>query len=130
MVLSIAFNSKGTQIASGSHDTSIKLWDLQTGTLLKTFHPVPPPYSVCFSSEGGVNSVAFSPDGSKLASASREETHSIMIWDIHTGSRVETLIGHTDWVNSVAFSPNGKQLISGSSDDTFKLWNMENDSGK
>ena len=72
--------------------------------------------------EGGVNSVAFSPDGKTLASGSRDAT--IKIWNVATGQEIRTLKGHSDWVHSVAFTPDGKTLASGSSDKTIKIWNV------
>ena len=70
---------------------------------------------------GWVNSVAFSPDGTTLASGSGDET--IRLWDANTGRHLRTLTGHTGWVRSVAFSPDGNTLASGSGDDTIRLWN-------
>ena len=67
-----------------------------------------------------VVSVAFSPDGKTLASASWDET--VRMWDVVTGEHKRTLIGYTERVNSVAFSPDGKLLASASSDGTVLLW--------
>lgn len=69
---------------------------------------------------GAVISVVFSPDGARLASASRDET--VRLWDAVTGALLQTLEGHSDWVSSVAFSPNGAQLASSSRDKTVRLW--------
>ena len=68
-----------------------------------------------------VTSVAFSPDGQTLASASWDNT--IRLWNSSTGAPLNTLTGHTHWVHSVAFSPDGNTLASGSSDSTIRLWN-------
>ena len=69
-----------------------------------------------------VLSVAFSPDGSIVASASWDGT--VRLWDVATGSNTATLLGHTDWVNSVAFSPDGNMLASGADDNTVRLWDV------
>jgi serine/threonine protein kinase/dipeptidyl aminopeptidase/acylaminoacyl peptidase len=71
--------------------------------------------------EDWVTSVAFSPDGTTLASGSYDNT--IRRWDAATGKPLgEPLRGHEDWVTSVAFSPDGTTLASGSDDKTIRLW--------
>jgi WD40 repeat protein len=67
-----------------------------------------------------VNSVAFSPDGKRLATASYN--HMAKIWDADSGQEVLTLRGHSNNVNSVAFSPDGKRLATASNDNTAKIW--------
>ncbi|EDN99566.1 hypothetical protein SS1G_02421 [Sclerotinia sclerotiorum 1980 UF-70] len=69
---------------------------------------------------GSVKSVAFSPDGTKVASGSHDNT--IRLWDAMTGESLQTLEGHSDWVKSVAFSPDGTKVASGSDDETIRLW--------
>ena len=71
---------------------------------------------------GAVMSVAFSPDGKTLASASWDNT--IKLWDTATGQELRTLTGHTYWVAAVAFSPDGKTLASGGWDKTVKVWDV------
>jgi hypothetical protein len=68
-----------------------------------------------------VNSVAWSPDGKTLASASAD--HTVRLWDATSGQSLRTLSGHQSYVNSVAWSPDGKTLASASSDHTVRLWN-------
>jgi WD40 repeat protein len=67
-----------------------------------------------------VTCVAFSPDGRRIASGSKDQT--VKVWDAQTAQEVLTLNGHTYRVASVAFSPDGQWLASGSWDDTVKIW--------
>jgi WD40 repeat protein len=69
-----------------------------------------------------VMGVAFSPDGSLLASSSGD--HLIKLWDMRTGENKRTLRKHNDLVSSVAFSPNGQLLASGSWDNRVIIWNV------
>jgi outer membrane protein assembly factor BamD (BamD/ComL family)/uncharacterized protein YjiK len=68
-------------------------------------------------------SVAYSPDGTTLASGSRDGT--VIVWDAVTGERLRTLKGHTYGANSVAFSPDGTTLASGANDNTVIVWDVE-----
>jgi WD40 repeat protein/serine/threonine protein kinase len=68
--------------------------------------------------KGGVSSVAFSPDGTRLVSGSFDQT--VKVWDAATGQEALALKGHK--VTSVAFSPDGKRLVSGNHDQTVSVW--------
>ncbi len=70
----------------------------------------------------GVVSIAFSPDGSILASGSADNT--VQLWDTVTELPIATLIGHTAMARSVAFSPDGSILASGGHDGTVRLWDV------
>jgi hypothetical protein len=67
-----------------------------------------------------VLSVAFSPDGKRLASASVDQ--SVKVWDTATGQESISLRGHSGRVWAVAFSPDGSRLASASEDQTVKVW--------
>ncbi|MEH2226107.1 nSTAND1 domain-containing NTPase [Nostoc sp.] len=69
-----------------------------------------------------VNSIAYSPNGKQLASASADNT--IKIWDVSNGQLLKTLTGHSSPLNSVTYSPNGQQLASASADNTIKIWDV------
>ena len=68
-----------------------------------------------------MTSVAFSPDSTRLATGSGDQT--VRLWDAATGQPVgQPLTGHTDTVWGVAFSPDGTRLATGSGDQTVRLW--------
>jgi WD40 repeat protein len=69
---------------------------------------------------GALLGVAFSPDGTRLATTSADQT--ARLWDIATGAHIRTLTGHTGAVWGVAFSPDGTRLATTSSDETVRLW--------
>src|SRR5262249_16375450 len=91
-------------------------WDAASGQELLTLK----------GHSGFVRSVAFSPDGKRLASGSDDRT--VKLWDTATGQELGALKGHSGTVNLVAFSPDGKRLATGSADSTVKLWDAATDS--
>ena len=67
-----------------------------------------------------VRSVAFSPDGTMVASGSDD---TIKLWNLE-GQELKTFEGHEDWVASVSFSPDGTTIASGSHDNTIRVWTI------
>jgi len=66
--------------------------------------------------------VAFSLDGTKVATASTDDT--ARVWDVATGRQLQIFNGHTDSVNGVAFSPDGQRLATCGSDNTIRIWDV------
>jgi hypothetical protein len=67
--------------------------------------------------------VAFSSDGRRVPSASRDRT--VKIWDAQSGACVQTFEGHSDSVTSAAFSSDGRRVASASHDKTVMIWDAQ-----
>ena len=92
----MAWSPDGTKLASGSSDDTLKIWNAKTGKCESTL-----------TVDKTVTSVAFSPDGSKIAAAHWKE---ISIFDAQTQAK----LGWGDkQINCVAFSPDGKIIAVG-----------------
>ncbi len=112
--MSIAFSPDGKVLAVGFGQYSqqeafqVKVYEVETGRETAAF-PGP---------RGGVNDLAFHPDGRHLAVAGAEV---VEVWDVGAPKRVRELRGHSKWVYGVAYSPDGKWLATGGWDRTIKL---------
>ena len=125
-VQSVAFSPDGTRIVTVSStgrfsdsmtmrvwhaSTTVRIWDAATGK------PIGEPLG---GHDDAVQSVAFSPDGTRIVTASLDRT--LRVWDAATGKPIgEPLKVHDD-VLSAAFSPDGTRIVTASSDKTARIW--------
>jgi WD40 repeat protein len=119
VVSSVAFSPDGKQIAAGmlfsggggvdKEEHWLRVWDAETGKL----------EHVLKGHTGSVASIAFSPDGQRIASGSWDDT--VKVWDVTIGKEIFTFDGHRDMVSCVAFTPDGKRIASGA-DQCIKIW--------
>lgn len=112
-VSAIVFAADSQKIASASFDQSIKIWNYQTGELIR----------VISENAGVVYALALSYQHKLLAQGSSEQN--IKLWDIETGALVEICKEHSGSVRAIAISFDGQILASGSYDGTIKLWDLE-----
>jgi WD40 repeat protein len=139
-VYCVAWNSAGTQVVSGSMDSSLKLWDAATGNLVREFKP----YKEKVFEKGhrdAVFCVAFSPDGKTIASGSAGLERAVKLWNVADGSVVRDFVNpnlkaapgnpppsHPGWVYGLRFTPDGKHLVSVGSAPRNKgylaVWNV------
>jgi WD40 repeat protein len=122
-IVSVLFSADGQRLVSSGWDRLVKVWDL-------------PPAAPGVSTSGGriltprhtlhdlspsMSSVAFSPDGGRLAVGGPLPEGMVRVYDVTSGQLLRTLQGHVRVV-SVAFSPDGRRLASAGMDKTVKLW--------
>jgi WD40 repeat protein/energy-coupling factor transporter ATP-binding protein EcfA2 len=137
-VLSAAFSPDGHRIVTASIDWTARVWT-ETG-----FNPADGNRLATLSGDrkasatarwdnqnpsielvghkGDVVSAIFSPDGLRVATASRDGT--ARVWNLSRDRTTTELRGHDHWVSSVAFSPDGQSLVTASDDSTARVWGL------
>ena len=144
MILSLAINGDGSLVATGAWDYVAKIWDSKSGKCLLTFN----------GDKKKITSLAFSPDGKLLATAAskskviaklnRPSNWVIMIWNIETEKKLNTIRGeaiieklwgrfvdkklnqgHTSTITTSSFSPDGRLIGTGSDDNMAKVWEVK-----
>lgn len=115
-VLSVAFSRDGRYLASGSGDTTVRFWDVNTET----------PHFVGKGHKHWILCIEWSPNGMKLASGCKRSE--VIIWDPETGKQIgRTLSGHKQWITCLAWKPlhldpDSRVLASASKDATIRIW--------
>ncbi|GHO79554.1 hypothetical protein KSD_73250 [Ktedonobacter sp. SOSP1-85] len=146
-VSSVSLSGDGRWLVSGSHDRTVRVWEVSSGRCVHTFEGLDrKATSVRLSPEGhwlastgslrvweehsgwsmrtfqGVGSESLSADGHWLASG--EADGSVQLWEVSSGRCVRSFEGHTGSVTSVSLSADGHWLVSGSHDRTVRLWEV------
>lgn len=111
-VICIAVHPVYTLTATGSEDTTIKLWDFDTSQYERTLK----------GHTGHVTGVAFDYAGNLLASCSADM--SAKIWDLSTFSCIKTLKGHDHTLSAIQFLPSNETVITCSRDQTIRCWEV------
>ena len=109
-ILTLTFSPDGTLLAVGSNQR-IRLFRSEKYIDLKEEIP------------HNSNVLVFSPDNGVLVNG--DAGGEIQLWDVITGNKLTTLIGHTAHVETLKFSPNGKTIVSTGADGTILLWDWE-----
>jgi serine/threonine protein kinase len=112
-VQALAADPAGRWLASGSADSTVKLWNLENKELRRTLR----------GSGDFVSTLGFSPDGAILAAGSLDG--SIKLWSAATGRSLRTIAGHTTRVTSVAFAAGGDVIASASEDGSVRLRSLK-----
>lgn len=108
----LAVSPDGKYLAGARNtDNAAVLWDAAAGTVVRRF-----------DGHGyAVQSAAFSPDGTRLVTASRDR--SAIVWSVATGKRISRLIGHAGYLGEAVFTPDGAGVVTGGDDGLVILWN-------
>jgi WD40 repeat protein len=111
-VLCIAFSHDGDMLACGYLDGTIRVWDVQTSSLIRSFE----------GHGGRISSVEFSPLGDMIVSGSDDST--VRIWDISSNCCKCVLEGHLNRVHTTCWSRTGDRVILGLLDGSVRVWDV------
>jgi WD40 repeat protein len=110
-VVGIAFSPDGKHLLTSGNDLTCKLWEVETGKLLRTYT----------GAGDHVEAVAFSPDGKRFLAGEKNAVH---VFDAETGKSVHRFEEHTGRVFAVAWLPGGARALSGGEDNVVRLWRV------
>ncbi len=111
-VRAVSISPDGRHVASGGQDHVVRIWDPNTGELLREL----------VGHGGVVRGLRYSPDGRLLASSSSD--HTVCLWDPDKGTLQHELTGHQTDTYGIDFSPDGGTLASIGYDNTVRMWDV------
>ncbi|KAJ3025299.1 UNVERIFIED_CONTAM: POC1 centriolar protein A [Siphonaria sp. JEL0065] len=120
VITDLSFKPSMTQIASGSMDNSVMVWNFKPQ--MRAFRDRKGDVTVFKAHTSTVRTVRFSHDGESFLTCSDDK--SIKIWSAHRAKFQFTLAGHMNWVRTARYSPDSKLVISGGDDKSVKLWDL------
>jgi WD40 repeat protein len=115
-VLAVAVTADGRRAVTGSYDGGLRLWDLESGQMIRTLE----------GDGGRILAVAVTGDGRRALSGS--DDGGLQLWDLESGQTIRTLVLFGDRVLAVAVTVDGRRALSASDDRTLRLWDPENGS--
>jgi WD40 repeat protein len=111
----VVFSPDGSTFVLTDGNT-VKQWNAKTGKLIRTFG----------KHEFETPALAFSPDGTLLASGGEHRTDALKVWNVATGELIRTIKEHEFGIRATSFSPDNRYVATVSVDGTAKIWNLSN----
>jgi dipeptidyl aminopeptidase/acylaminoacyl peptidase len=111
-VYTLTFSPDGKQLATGSNDRLIRIWDLRTGRVLRLLE----------GHTDSVTSLSYTPDGQTILSSGDS---TVRLWDVASAREIKRFEGHEGLVYAAHFSPDFNYIVSAGEDQTIRIWNRE-----
>ncbi|MFI5364282.1 MAG: TIR domain-containing protein [Candidatus Binatia bacterium] len=108
-----AYSLDGKRVLSGADDSTVRLWDLETGRCLRVLE----------GHTATVWSVVWNADQRRAVSGADDKA--VRLWDLETGRCLRVLVGHTLGINCLALGTDQRRVLSGADDSTVRLWDLE-----
>lgn len=111
---SAKFSPNGRRIVIASDDATVKIWDIQTGSVVHSLE----------GHSGPISTAIYSPDGKMILSSGKVDKMA-KIWSATTGKLIHTLGEETKNINYATFSSDGQIIITACDDNTAKIWDAQ-----